>query len=429
MNQGSALPHVMSNLHDLDPEGFIRDAVQRLNRGVSEKFVPQPTQWQVLGDVLVGLGRFKNAVWWKYFWTERKSQSMYVADSLSSGAYSEESSDSLYDITRPYSSKEDTGGLGTRLRPLKAKQAPQASPEVEAFLREVDRALLSNVADKPVVAPSRIAAEITVLETALQKSMLVVIPTDKTNSFSILSIKDYIRIMDEHLAESSVEVLRDQILEIHFQAQHLFESLNDENGLSNNELRFIDEGLKVKVIPTPSLLIKDHKKPREDGTFPTRLVIFADNFTSVFPKLGYKGIKKIFDDHGVPYTRRTIINAQHLKESLEKLHITKHEVTIASLDVESMYPSTRFKLIQKAVDYFLKQLSREDRASIKQCLSLIKFGMGHTLCTFHGRYFEYNGVNGDSDPNERALTIGGFESAWLADLVAAYILEMTFHHF
>jgi hypothetical protein len=48
---------------------------------------------------------------------------------------------------------------------------------------------------------------------------------------------------------------------------------------------------------------------------------------------------------------------------------------------------------------------------------------------FHGKYFEYNGINGDVDPDEHALTIGGFELAWLADLVAAFLLEVTSHCF
>jgi hypothetical protein len=48
---------------------------------------------------------------------------------------------------------------------------------------------------------------------------------------------------------------------------------------------------------------------------------------------------------------------------------------------------------------------------------------------FRGKYYEYNGINGDVDPDERALTIGGFESAWLADLVAAFLLEVTSHCF
>jgi len=40
------------------------------------------------------------------------------------------------------------------------------------------------------------------------------------------------------------------------------------------------------------------------------------------------------------------------------------------------------------------------------------------------KYYEYNG---DRDPEERGLTIGGYESAWLADLVGAYILDNTSH--
>jgi hypothetical protein len=267
------------------------------------------------------------------------------------------------------------------------------------------------------------------LEKALEKVPVVVVPTDKTNSFRVISTEDYTRFMNEHLATSSVEVPRKRILEIHLQAQQEFECLLNDGLLNENELRFIEENLKGKAIPTPSLLIKDHKKPLEDGNFPTRLVIPADNFTSAFPKLGYKGIKKIFDDREVKYATRTIINAQGLKEALEKLDIFENEVTIASLDVESMYPSTRFKLIQKAVTHFSKGLPRDVRDRVKRCLSLIKFGMGHSLCMFRGRYFEYNGLNGDIDPNERALTIGGFESAWLADLVASYILDVTNHRF
>ena len=94
-----------------------------------------------------------------------------------------------------------------------------------------------------------------------------------------------------------------------------------------------------------------------------------------------------------------------------------------------MYPSTHFKLIWKAVHYFSKGLPRVIRDRVTRCLSLIKFGMAHSLCTFRGKYFEYNGINGDIDPDKRALTIGGFESAWLADLVAAYLLENTSHSF
>jgi hypothetical protein len=53
---------------------------------------------------------------------------------------------------------------------------------------------------------------------------------------------------------------------------------------------------------------------------------------------------------------------------------------------------------------------------------MIKFGMSSTLLTFVDKYYEYDG---DKDSNEKGLTIGGYESAWLADLVGAYILANT----
>jgi len=37
--------------------------------------------------------------------------------------------------------------------------------------------------------------------------------------------------------------------------------------------------------------------------------------------------------------------------------------------------------------------------------------------------------DGDGDPEEKGLTIGGYESAWLADLVGAHILDNTKSHF
>jgi hypothetical protein len=234
----------MRNPHGMSLERLVRDEVQRLNHGVSSKFVPQPTHRQVLGDALVGLGRFKNAVRWRYFWTERNSQSQSVAPSLtSSDEPSDASSASTVDndVSVAHLGKDNIGGLGTGLRPPKAKQAPQASAEVEAFLREVDRAVLSNVAATPTVDLTRIDTTIVSLEKALEKVPVVVVPTDKTNSFRVISTEDYTRFMNEHLATSSVEVPRKRILEIHLQAQQEFECLLNDGLLNENELRFIEE--------------------------------------------------------------------------------------------------------------------------------------------------------------------------------------------
>ena len=69
--------------------------------------------------------------------------------------------------------------------------------------------------------------------------------------------------------------------------------------------------------------VYDHKKKDRNNNFPTRLVVPATNFTAAFPKIGYIGIKKIFDNGNVNYLRKTIIQASDLKESLVSLMITK----------------------------------------------------------------------------------------------------------
>ena len=47
---------------------------------------------------------------------------------------------------------------------------------------------------------------------------------------------------------------------------------------------FIEETLKSRAVPTPKLLIKDHKDKDEEGNYPMRLIVLASNFTAAFPK-------------------------------------------------------------------------------------------------------------------------------------------------
>ena len=51
--------------------------------------------------------------------------------------------------------------------------------------------------------------------------------------------------------------------------------------------------------------------------------------------------------------------------------------------------------------------------------------MGNTIITFRDKYYEY-GVS--DDPMEKGLTIGGYDSAWLADMVAGYLLDLAESH-
>jgi hypothetical protein len=128
----------------------------------------------------------------------------------------------------------------------------------------------------------------------------------------------------------------------------------------------------------------------------------------------------IFDQNGIDFSRSTIIQASQLKATLEKLNIMKDKVTIISFDAVKMYLSIKYKFVKKAIRYFAKYLNVEIQGQIETCLKMIKFGMGNTLLIFVDKYYEYGG---DLDLEDRGLTIGGYESAWLADLCMAYVMD------
>ena len=58
---------------------------------------------------------------------------------------------------------------------------------------------------------------------------------------------------------------------------------------------------------------------------------------------------------------------------------------------------------------------------INSWLRLIGFGTSSALLKFQEKYYEY----GEDGLETKGLAIGGYESAFLADLVASYILELT----
>ena len=79
-----------------------------------------------------------------------------------------------------------------------------------------------------------------------------------------------------------------------------------------------------------------------------------------------------------------------------------------------------YVLIRRAVDYFMQDASEEDKGIVGRCLEMVQFGMDNTFVTFEDQYWIYGG---DLPVEEKGLTIGGYESAFFADLAAAYILE------
>jgi hypothetical protein len=79
-----------------------------------------------------------------------------------------------------------------------------------------------------------------------------------------------------------------------------------------------------------------------------------------------------------------------------------------------------YGLVERAI--FLLQISRgeKEKAKIKECLKMVAFGIGNTLLTFVDKYYEYDG---EREIQDKGLAIGGYKPAWLANLVAAFVLE------
>ena len=100
-----------------------------------------------------------------------------------------------------------------------------------------------------------------------------------------------------------------------------------------------------------------------------------------------------------------------------------NEHTVLTMDIVAIFPSVKFRMIQKAQNYFVRNTSESDKQQVKLALEIVRFGMTNTFIQFKDQYWLYGG---NRPVNEKGLiTIGGFESAGFADLVAAYILEQT----
>ena len=121
------------------------------------------------------------------------------------------------------------------------------------------------------------------------------------------------------------------------------------------------------------------------------------------------------------YSQDSIVQASGLKERIKKLGVKKEEIMIASVYAINMYPSIKIATIRKEVIYLARKLTKETKKTINLFLELIHFRMSSTLISFNGEYYEYHG----GEREEQGLSIGGYESALLADLVASELFEKS----
>ena len=145
----------------------------------------------------------------------------------------------------------------------------------------------------------------------LKKSGCVCVTIDKTNSTRMINIEDYKRWVSDHLQKAAALALRPKVMALFENANLLLEKVKME--LSVKEEEFLRKLLATRAIPSPKLLIKDHKTVNEKGEFPTRLLIPTTTFTATFSEIGYLGIKRCLDKVRVNYSRDSIFRASKMK--------------------------------------------------------------------------------------------------------------------
>jgi hypothetical protein len=401
----------------------LEDEVQQLVTGTSQKFVPKPTIDEVLIDAMTALRRFKINV------RSKEQRRLQHLAQTQDPQFSHSDSDSTTSTTTSIPIEDPPpDGLKTGLRPAYVcSDTTPGSPRLEAFLNELEKEVMNMAWNyRKDSKLNHISSQIQKLQRHLHHSPdEVVVPTDKTNSFRVIPLATYIAQVHIHLQAHGKKISHTDLTTISTEASSILNDL--QPFLSTGEWGFLNQSIRSHAIPTPKLLIKDHKpKSPATGEYPTRLICPANNFISAFPKLGYLGLKKIFDDNAIDYKSNMITQASDLKAKLERLNIHPNTSTIISIDAQDYYPSVRFKLVQKAITYFTRHLPKQVRHDISKCMQLIRFGMKSTYLMFQDSYYEYDG---DQNPDDRGLTIGGYESAWLSDIVGAYIFKRTSHLF
>ena len=195
--------------------------VLQVMAGTSDRYVPAPKKDAVLSDLFIALKRFSNAVRWKEFFLLNRTKKP-----------DENSDDDSEDDNDP--------GFSTNLRPQRRTYAPRGTPAVESFLKDVERTLLSDV-ESHFAQPKRYVAknaEISQMTKLLGRSSLVAIPTDKTNSFRCIQVKDYNRWVSQHLDEQALISSNARIQTIYEDSLELLDQLDGD--ISEREYKFLE---------------------------------------------------------------------------------------------------------------------------------------------------------------------------------------------
>jgi hypothetical protein len=252
---------------------FLQDEVLQVTSGTSQKFVSSPSKDTVLLDAMLALRRFKITVRRRFeilFASDNESihknlpihspPTLSTNESITSTS-STPSTNTLLSIDEPA-----LDSLKTGLRPpRKCSETSPASDSVESFLIDLENIILDKAwTYQPSFEP--ISDTINSLSKKLSENpKAVVVPTDKTNSFRVIDLDTYRSQVKAHLQHHAKPISHKELQEVKQKGLKLLSNLTPH--LSWGEYGYIEQSLQSHAVPTPKLLIKDHKPKLPDGSY------------------------------------------------------------------------------------------------------------------------------------------------------------------
>jgi len=221
----------------------LNDEVRNLCDGVSGKYVPTPSKKQILQDLLLSLRRYKNSVRWKFFHILRKNKGVLGLNDPPKD--DEDPTNPDPDDNPLMANKKDEGGLNTGLKPQYRNfdGAPEADKATEAFLEGIEAAILAQHdkldENRMHIQTPTIGKQIKHLLQKIRDKDVVVVPTDKTNSFQVVHTQQYVKWMENQLDKVATRTTKKKLGEVSDDALWLL--VNNKDDLSANEFNYILE--------------------------------------------------------------------------------------------------------------------------------------------------------------------------------------------
>ena len=176
---------------------------------------------------MVAIKKVNNIVRWREKW-RTKRQLIRLNKIIDTGKLLDNDMDNEPSLNKKFELVLERDGLRTWLVPINRPQAPKASTNVENFLKDIERSLLSivqkNLKDLEEIE-NKISKDVKIFLDKLSKSSKVCIPTNKSNKHVLVELDDYKSMMNQHLSKDAIEIPSSKVVDLYEASKELLDDI------------------------------------------------------------------------------------------------------------------------------------------------------------------------------------------------------------